>query len=278
MRAGNALLVAGIAIIVAALSGVGFAAEVDEDAPPEAEVAPAAPAPEPAPAEPATPEPAGEESAGEGRVPPEVETEPVESGGDERRPGDAGRKGEEDRAGGDEDRVPLANVDVDMKGFEFKPKTVTIAPGDEVTWENFDTAQHNAVGQGSADFETPLLEKGETATEPFNDAGTFDYICTVHPEMKGKVVVQSSGSGDSSGGGGTNGNTGSTTGSTDTTSTGGSIGTGSTVPSSSGSSSGGATGSLPNTGGVEVPLLLFGSALIVIGLLARAFHEYWIWR
>ncbi len=56
-----------------------------------------------------------------------------------------------------------------------------------MTWTNKDTAQHNAVGQGAADFDTGLLEKGENASVPFNDTGTFRYVCTVHAGMKGEV-------------------------------------------------------------------------------------------
>ena len=175
--------------------------------------------------------------------------------------------------GSDDAKQPLANASVTMKNIAFNPKTVTIDSGDKVTWTNRDTAQHNAV-ERNEEFETRLLDKGESASVTIDGDGTYNYICTVHPDMKGKVIVgsgggSSSGSG-SSGSGGSTGSTGSSTGSSTGTST---------TPSSTGSSgSSGSSGSLPNTGQEQLPLLILGAGLIVIGLLARAFHEYWIWR
>jgi len=277
MRGSNAFLIAGAALLVAGLAGPSLAAENADVVPPgsEAEAVGGEVPAEPAlPAEPASPAPL---PGGDDRLPPEVpETDEIDgkNGYGERRGAVAG----DDRSEGGASKQPLAGRSVTIEDFEFKPKTITVDPGDEVTWTNRDTAQHNAVGQGAADFETPLLAKGETATAPFNDTGTFDYICTVHPEMKGKVVVRSGGSGGSgsSGGGTGGGGTGGTSGSTDSTAP-ATSGTSSTGSFPSGSSSSGG-GSLPNTGQAELPLLLLGTALIVIGLLAGAFREYWIWR
>jgi len=282
MRFANALLIAGIVIVLAGLSGASFAADDTGRTEPADVVATEdvggaeAVAPE-------DPEPAEPPTGGSGERPAdEVATEEVEptfdgghGGNRDEQSGDGGR----DRDKGGKDKVPLADVSVDMVNISFKPKTVSVEPGDDVTWTNKDTAQHNAVGQGSADFDTGLLKKGETASVPFNDTGTFEYICTVHPIMKGTVKV---GSGGTSGGGGKGGT--SSTGGTTGTST-GTGGTGSTFPSSGGSgsdfSSGGSSsggGSLPQTGQAELPLLLLGATLVVLGLLGRAFHEYWIWR
>jgi plastocyanin len=282
MRFHNALLVAGIVIIVGALSGASFAADeagrtepadvvATEDVGDADALAPdAVEANEPVPGD------------GDDRPADEVAAQAVEPTLDGGR-GDAGRDGSGD--GGDRDRdrkgkekVPLADASVDMVNISFKPKKVSIEPGDEVTWTNKDTAQHDAVGEGAANFDTGLLEKGETASVPFNETGTFKYICTVHPTMKGEVRVGSSGggSGDSnatSSGGGT-ADTGSSTGTGGSTF--GNTGTGSDFSSDGGSSSGG--GSLPQTGQAELPLLLLGTGLVVLGLLGRAFHEYWIWR
>jgi plastocyanin len=275
MRAANAALVAGIVIVIAGLSGASLAAEENGRTAPEDVVATeevgGGDAPTPAPAEPAEPATGDDEAD---RAPDEVETvpvEPVEEVGDEDKP--ARDSGKERSKGGD--KQPLADIGVDMKNIQFKPKNITIKPGDEVTWTNRDTAQHDATAR-NGDFETDLLSKGETATIPLNDPGTINYYCTVHPTMEGKITVRddggSGGSGNSGSGSGT-GDTSSGTGSTGTSSSG--FGDTSGFSSGTGSSGG---GSLPNTGQAELPLLLLGSALIVFGLLARAFHEYWIWR
>ena len=283
MRAAIALLVAGIVTVTAGLSGASLAAEENGRTTPEADVAATE---EVAGGEATAPEGAAPDAAGEGqgdRVPDEVDTAPVETarGDGGGRDGDrSDERGQKERSKRDRDKQPLADVGVDMVNIQFKPKKVTIDPGDEITWTNRDTAQHNAVGEGAADFDTGLLEKGENATVPFNDTGTFRYVCTVHPTMKGEVVVGSGGSGGSGGKGGTSSGTGGTSS--------GTAGGGSTFPSGSGSGgfssggsgsgSGSSGGSLPDTGQAEIPLLVLGSALIVLGLLAGAFREHWIWR
>jgi LPXTG-motif cell wall-anchored protein len=171
-------------------------------------------------------------------------------------------------------KQPLANASVTIKDFEFKPGTLTISPGDRVTWTNRDTAQHNAVEQDE-EFETKLLGKGQSDSVTIDAAGTYDYICTVHPEMKGKLVAESGGGGSS--GSGSSSDSGSSSGGT-SSSTGSSGGSTFSGSGSGSSSSGGSSGSLPNTGQEQLPLLILGAGLIVAGLLARAFHEYWIWR
>jgi plastocyanin len=278
MWAGNALVVTGIVTVVAGLSGPGIAAESDPAAPADSVDAVEEPgAGALAPVEEAGPAELGAE---EGRVPEEADAEPVatddEDGRDGSRSEGRGERERERDKPADEAKQPRANVDVQMKNIQFNPKNITVSPGDEVTWRNQDTAQHDARADDGS-FETPLLEKGETAKVPFNDEGTFDYFCSVHPTMTGTVVVGSGGGG----GGGDKDDTASTgTGGTGTTFD-GSTGTGSSASTgtfSSGGSSSGSGGSLPNTGGVELPLLLLGSGLLVAGLLARAFHEYWIWR
>ena len=270
MRGSNAILVAGLVALVAGLSGTSLA---DDRSAPETDVAPASEAGSPDSAPPLVEPGEAPWIVEEDRAAPELETDPLDGGGTAPRDegeGDSSRDGRKGKGKdkGDEKKQPLAKASVTIEDFQYKPETITVKPGDEVGWTNRDTAQHNAVGQGDADFNTGLLAKGEHGTVPFNENGTFDYICTVHPDMKGKVVVRENTGSDTDGTSGTSG-TSSGTGSTFPTG-----GTGSDF--STGSSSGG--GSLPNTGQDQLPLLLLGAGLIVFGLLARAFHEYWIWR
>jgi plastocyanin len=79
------------------------------------------------------------------------------------------------------------SASVEISNFEFSPSTVTIAKGGSVTWTNMDSAGH-AIAGGS--FSSALLGKGESFSQTFSEAGTFDYHCSVHPSMTGKVVVQ----------------------------------------------------------------------------------------
>ncbi len=80
------------------------------------------------------------------------------------------------------------SVDVVMKGFAFSPAEVEIAVGDSVTWTNEDSATHDATGDGG--IASGSLGQGETYTKTFDTAGTYEYICGIHPSMTGTVVVK----------------------------------------------------------------------------------------
>ncbi len=56
----------------------------------------------------------------------------------------------------------------------------------KITWTNRDSAPHTITGDN---FDSGSISQGSTFSQTFKDAGTFDYVCTIHPSMKGKVVV-----------------------------------------------------------------------------------------
>ena len=85
--------------------------------------------------------------------------------------------------------VLAADSPVSIAGFAFDPATVTIQVGDSVTWTNTDSAAHTATA-GDGSFDTGQLADGASETVTFDTAGTFDYICTIHPQMAGSVVVE----------------------------------------------------------------------------------------
>jgi plastocyanin len=79
-------------------------------------------------------------------------------------------------------------VDVRMKDFAFDPAEVEIKVGQSVRWTNEDDAPHNAVAEGT-DLKTETFNKGQNDSHTFDEAGEVQYICTVHPQMKGTVTV-----------------------------------------------------------------------------------------
>ena len=87
--------------------------------------------------------------------------------------------------------APSANasrsVTVTIKGFKFKPGTVNVSRGDRVIWVNRDRASHTATRGGS--FDTGKIRSGRAVAVKFNSRGTYRYICSLHPDMTGKVVV-----------------------------------------------------------------------------------------
>ena len=77
-------------------------------------------------------------------------------------------------------------VDVVIENFAFKEETIKIKVGDTVRWTNKDNVAHTATGD---DFDTGSIRQGESKETTFTKAGSYDYICTPHPNMVGKVIV-----------------------------------------------------------------------------------------
>lgn len=78
---------------------------------------------------------------------------------------------------------------VEIEGFAFAPATLTIQVGDTVTWTNLDDVEHTATSTAGA-FDSGLLAQGESYSLTFTAAGTYDYLCTPHPLMTGRIVVE----------------------------------------------------------------------------------------
>jgi plastocyanin len=76
---------------------------------------------------------------------------------------------------------------ISIENFAFAPETITIPVGSTVTWTNKDSASHQIKGDT---FNSPLLATGQTYQFKFDTAGTYNYICSVHPSMKGVVIVK----------------------------------------------------------------------------------------
>lgn len=82
-------------------------------------------------------------------------------------------------------------VTVGMKDFAFDPQEITIIVGEEVTWRNDDSAEHNVVGRGVEDPpKSEELGLGQTYTWRALQAGTVEYLCTIHPNMTGRITVE----------------------------------------------------------------------------------------
>ena len=76
----------------------------------------------------------------------------------------------------------------------YLPQDITISTGDTVQWDNVDNAAHTVTGGSPSDgpsgvFDSSLLMAGLDYSFTFNDAGSYDYFCMVHPWMVGSVTV-----------------------------------------------------------------------------------------
>jgi plastocyanin len=78
---------------------------------------------------------------------------------------------------------------VSIVNFAFTPTPITIAPGESVVWTNDDGAPHGLEYNDGAKGVDPLLP-GASFTRRFDRPGTYEYNCSVHPYMTGRVVVR----------------------------------------------------------------------------------------
>ena len=78
---------------------------------------------------------------------------------------------------------------VSIVNFAFTPAEITIAPGESVTWTNDDGAPHG-LEYHDGEKGTDLLLPGASFSRRFDRPGTYDYNCSVHPYMTGRVIVR----------------------------------------------------------------------------------------
>ena len=83
------------------------------------------------------------------------------------------------------DTAPAKKGEVNIVDNKFEPGTIEVAVGDTVTWVYKGSVKHNVSGPG---FNGPTQKTG-TFEHTFNSAGSFKYVCTIHPGMKGTVKV-----------------------------------------------------------------------------------------
>ena len=92
------------------------------------------------------------------------------------------------QAAGAQDNAPKT-VEIKIDNFSFGPMTLTVAAGTTVTWINNDDVPHTVVSEDTKTFKSKALDTGDKFSYTFTKAGTFNYFCSVHPKMTGKVVV-----------------------------------------------------------------------------------------
>lgn len=83
--------------------------------------------------------------------------------------------------------LPVESNSVNIQNFSFSPSVLTVKKGATVTWTNNDSAPHQIKSDA---FNSDSLGNGQSFSFTFNSIGSFDYICSVHPSMTAKVVVE----------------------------------------------------------------------------------------
>jgi plastocyanin len=80
------------------------------------------------------------------------------------------------------------SVNIEMSGFAFNPKELTVKAGTTVTWTNKDSAGHD-VKAADGSWGSDTLTNGQTFSKVFDKEGTYAYVCTFHAKMTGTIIV-----------------------------------------------------------------------------------------
>ena len=78
--------------------------------------------------------------------------------------------------------------DIKIDGMQFSIATVSVNRGDTVTWRNNDVVPHTVTAPGR--FDSGAIAPGKTFSRKMDRPGTYDYVCTYHPGMKGRIQVK----------------------------------------------------------------------------------------
>jgi plastocyanin len=87
-----------------------------------------------------------------------------------------------------EKTASVSDNTITIKDFAFNPPAMTVRAGATVRWVNADSATHRIQARG--DIISPLLSSGQSWSRIFDQAGTYEYTCTIHPSMHGTLVVE----------------------------------------------------------------------------------------
>lgn len=76
---------------------------------------------------------------------------------------------------------------VEIRQFRFQPDTLRVAIGDTVAWANRDVVPHTATSDA---WDSGVVESGSVWEFVATAPDTIDYVCTLHPAMTGKLVIE----------------------------------------------------------------------------------------
>jgi plastocyanin len=86
------------------------------------------------------------------------------------------------------EQVMGSSADIQIKGFAFSPKELTVKVGTKVTWTNMDSAGHD-VKAVDGSWGSDTLNNGQSFSKVFDKEGSYAYVCTFHAGMTGTIIV-----------------------------------------------------------------------------------------
>jgi plastocyanin len=78
---------------------------------------------------------------------------------------------------------------INIENLQFNPQNLAVKSGERITWVNKDLFPHTATADAKA-FDSKSIAPNGTWTWVARKPGTYSYVCTFHPTMKGTVTVQ----------------------------------------------------------------------------------------
>ncbi|MFH1620890.1 MAG: cupredoxin domain-containing protein [Patescibacteria group bacterium] len=77
-----------------------------------------------------------------------------------------------------------------IKSDSFSPQIIAVKTGDVVIWINKDTIPHTTKSDGSLLWDSGTIQPEKSFSHAFNNPGTYNYSCAIHPSVKGAVIVR----------------------------------------------------------------------------------------
>ena len=81
------------------------------------------------------------------------------------------------------------DAQVKIDNFTFAPPSLTVKAGTTVTWRNEDDIPHT-IASSARLFKSKALDTDDSFSFTFQEAGSYEYFCSLHPHMTGKIVVE----------------------------------------------------------------------------------------
>ncbi|HXD44588.1 MAG TPA: cupredoxin family copper-binding protein [Pseudolabrys sp.] len=82
-----------------------------------------------------------------------------------------------------------AEIKVGIDNFTFNPKELKVKTGTTVVWTNNDDIPHTVASPRNSIKSKPL-DTGDSFSFTFTTPGAYDYFCSLHPHMTGRIVVE----------------------------------------------------------------------------------------
>src|SRR2546423_5067813 len=78
---------------------------------------------------------------------------------------------------------------VTIKNFDFSPMQISVGAGTTITWHNADEEPHTVTSDSGA-FRSGAIDGGGRYSFKFAKPGTYRYLCSIHPQMMGTIIVK----------------------------------------------------------------------------------------